>query len=263
MAANTVTRNGPAISSAASRCWFRGKKLLHLISLMPIVSPPFAVATAASIAPQVAIALPEARVLALPETLDGGLAPSGIGRMASLIARADALLLKGDADGAAAHLEVAAGFLLPFAPEEAASMRHAGAGRLFDDGHRMGVAAEALEEAVHLVMHHGVARDAIVEIRLLGGGRQLSVEQQVAGLEEVAVLGELIDRVAAIEQDALVAVDIGDLRLGCCGRGKAGIVGEHPGLAIELGDVDDARADGAFFYRQFHGLVVDCECAGV
>ena len=68
-----------------------------------------------------------------------------------------------------------------------------------------------VEEAVHLLVHHGVARDAVVEIGLLRRGRQLAVEQQVAGLEEVAVLGELLDRIAAIEQDALVAVDIGDL----------------------------------------------------
>ena len=80
------------------------------------------------------------------------------------------------------------------------------------DRHRMRVAAEALEEPRHLLVHHGVARDAIVEIGLLRGGRQLAVEQQVAGLEEVAVLGELLDRIAAIEQHALVAVDIGDLR---------------------------------------------------
>ena len=53
-------------------------------------------------------------------------------------ARADALLLKGDADGAAAHFETAAGFLLPFAPLEAASVRHAGAGRLYDEGLRLG-----------------------------------------------------------------------------------------------------------------------------
>ena len=113
------------------------------------------------------------------------------------------------------------------------------------DRHRMGVAAEALEEAAHLLVHHRVMGHAIVEIGLLRGGRQLAVEQQVAGLEEVAVLGELLDRVAAIEQDAFVAVDIGDLGLAAAGRGEAGIVGEHPGLAVELADVDDVRADRA------------------
>ena len=129
------------------------------------------------------------------------------------------------------------------------------------DRHRMGVAAKALEEAVHLVVHHRVARDPVVEIRLLGRGRQLAVEQEIAGLEEVAMLGELLDRVAAIEQDALVAVDIGDLRLAGGGRGEAGIVGEHPGLGVELRDVDDARADRPVLHRELELLVVDDEGA--
>ena len=109
----------------------------------------------------------------------------------------------------------------------------------------MGVAAEALEEPAHLLVHHRVVGDAVVEVGLLRRGRQLAVEQQIADLEEVAVLGELLDRIAAIEQHALVAVDIGDLRLAARRRGEAGIVGEHPGLAVELGDVDDVGADGA------------------
>ena len=65
--------------------------------------------------------------------------PVEVRRQAGLrAARADALLLKGDADGAAAQFEAAAGLLLPFAPEEAASVRHTGAGRLYDDGLRVG-----------------------------------------------------------------------------------------------------------------------------
>ena len=125
--------------------------------------------------------------------------------------------------------------------------------------HRMRVAAEALEEPAHLLVHHGVAGDAVVEIGLLGRGRQFAVEQQVAGLEEVAVLGELLDRIAAIEQDALVAVDIGDLGFAARGRGEARIVGEHAGLAVELADVDDARADRAGYDRQIDSLVADRE----
>ena len=81
--------------------------------------------------------------------------------------------------------------------------------------HRMSVAPEPVEEAVHLVVHHRVARDAIVEIRLLRGGRQLAVQKQVAGLEEIAVLGELVDRVPPVEEHALVAVNVGDLQIRC------------------------------------------------
>ena len=49
-----------------------------------------------------------------------------------------------------------------------------------------------------------------VELRLR---RQLAVDQQVRDLEVGRLLGELLDRVAAVLEDALVAVDEGDRRL--------------------------------------------------
>ena len=63
--------------------------------------------------------------------------------------------------------------------------------------HWMSVAAETVKETVHLVVNHGVARDAVVEVGLLRGGRQLAIEQEVTGLEEIAVLGEIgaVDRI--------------------------------------------------------------------
>ena len=109
----------------------------------------------------------------------------------------------------------------------------------------MGVAAETLEEPGHLLVNHGVMDHAAVEVGLLRLGRQFAVEQQVAGFEEVAFFGQLLDRIAAVFQDAGVAVDIGDLGLAASGRGEAGVVGEHSGLGVELGDVDDVRPDGA------------------
>ena len=123
--------------------------------------------------------------------------------------------------------------------------------------HWMRVAAEALEEAAHLLMHHGVARDAVVEVGFLRWRRQFAIEQQVTGLEEVAVLGELLDRIAAIEQDAFIAVDVGDLGFTARGRGEAGIVSEHAALAIKLGDVEHVRADRALVDREVPVLVSD------
>ena len=124
-------------------------------------------------------------------------------------------------------------------------------------GHRMGVAAEALEEPGHLLVHHGVMDHALVEILLLRLGRQFAVEQEVAGLEKVAVFRQLLDRVTAVFQNAGVAVDVSDLGLATSGRGKAGVVGEHPGLGVKLGDVDDVRPGGAVQNGKIVGLVAN------
>ncbi|MNE54863.1 hypothetical protein D3C80_1496760 [compost metagenome] len=53
------------------------------------------------------------------------------------------------------------------------------------DRHRMGVAAEAFEEAVELGVQHGVPRDALLEFFIFGGVGQLAVQQQVADFQEV------------------------------------------------------------------------------
>ena len=127
----------------------------------------------------------------------------------------------------------------------------------------MGVAAEALKEPAHLLVDHRVMDHAVVEILLLRGGRQFAVKQQVAGLEEVAVLGQIFDRIAAIEQDAFVAVDIGDLGLAACGRGKARVVGEDAGLAVKLADVHHFGTDRSLVERERLVLVAECQLAGL
>jgi hypothetical protein len=77
--------------------------------------------------------------------------------------------------------------------------------------HRMGVAPEATIELAELLVDHRVVSDVLDEFFLLRLVRQLALHQQVAAFHEVALLGELGDVVAAIEQDAFVAVDVGDL----------------------------------------------------
>ena len=108
--------------------------------------------------------------------------------------------------------------------------------------HGMGIAAETGEEAVHLLVHHCVVRHAIVEIFLLGLGWQFAVKQQIAGLQKIAVLGQLLNRITPVEKNAFIAVDIGDLGFAACGGSEAGVVGEHPGVFVKRGDVDDIRA---------------------
>ena len=112
-------------------------------------------------------------------------------------------------------------------------------------GHRMRIAAETGVEARELLVHHRVVHDdlhELVELRLV---RQLAVQDEVGDFEESARLRELLDRVAPIEQDALVAVDEGDVRAAARGRHEAGVVGEHAGLRVERAHVDHLRAHRA------------------
>ena len=93
-------------------------------------------------------------------------------------------------------------------------------------GHRMSVTAETLVELDHLLMDRHVPSDGKLETLFLSDVRQFAVFQQMGHLEKVALFGELLDRVTAIEELALVTVEEGDLRLATRGRLEARIVGK-------------------------------------
>ena len=111
--------------------------------------------------------------------------------------------------------------------------------------HRMRVAAEPAHEELHLLVHHRVMRHDADEILLLHRVGQLAVEQQVAHLEKVVCDSELLDRIAAIQELAFVAVDVRDRRVARGGRQKPRIVGELAGLPVQASDVDHVRSDRA------------------
>ena len=118
------------------------------------------------------------------------------------------------------------------------------------DGHGVCVAAEATQEELHLLVDHGVVGHELGEVGLLGRVGQLTVQQQVAGFHEVAVGGQLLDGVTAVQQLTLVTVDVGDGGLARRGGQKARVVGEHAGLGVQLADVDDIRANRALVHRE-------------
>ena len=76
--------------------------------------------------------------------------------------------------------------------------------------HRMGVAAEPVIERPKLLMQHRVQGHALLELRRLRLGRQLAVQQQVEDFQKVGLLGQLLDRISAIQQDTLVPIYISD-----------------------------------------------------
>ena len=80
----------------------------------------------------------------------------------------------------------------------------------------MRVVAEAAVELDQRLVHERVPPDLALEARLLARVGQLAVEEQEGGVEEVAARGHFFDRVAAVQEDPLGAVDEGD------GRGAGG-----------------------------------------
>ena len=76
--------------------------------------------------------------------------------------------------------------------------------------HRVRVVAEALHERLDVLVHERVVGDLVHPRVVLVLGGQLAVDEQVGHLEEVRLLRQLLDRVAAVLEDPLVAVDEGD-----------------------------------------------------
>ena len=76
--------------------------------------------------------------------------------------------------------------------------------------HRVRVVAESVHESLDVLVHERVVGDLVHPgvVLLLGG--ELALDQEIGHLEEVGLLRELLDRVAAVLEDALVAVDVGD-----------------------------------------------------
>ena len=142
-----------------------------------------------------------------------------------------------------------------------------GGDRAGEDGHRVGVRGERADERLEVVVQVGVPLDALDPGGELGRPRELTVGEQVGDLEEGRVLGELVDRVAAVEQHALVAVDVGDGRLARGGVHEAGVDRDRAGL-LEEGRHDDAVvAHRGGHHREPEGTVADVQlrgrCAGL
>ena len=112
------------------------------------------------------------------------------------------------------------------------------------DGHRVGVATEAVEKGLQLFVNHGVVLDGADELGFLLCGRQFAVQQQISGFKVVRVFGQLFDRVAAVQQDTVVTINIGDLRLAGRGRHEARVKCE-PARGREASHIDYIGTHGA------------------
>ena len=107
----------------------------------------------------------------------------------------------------------------------------------------MCVVAEALDEALGVLVDQGMGRDVVLPHHEVRAGGQLALDDQVGGLEEGALLGELLDRVAAVPEDAAPAVDVADPALAGGGVGERGVIA-HQAERREVGRADRTVLDG-------------------
>ncbi len=121
------------------------------------------------------------------------------------------------------------------------------------DSHRMRIAAEAVEERLQLLVNDGVVLDGVDELGFLLDGGQLAIEQQVAGFQVVGFLGQLLDRIATMQQDALVTVDVGDLGFARGGGHEARIEGEVTRGGPQASYIYNVRPYGTGINGQFDG----------
>ena len=82
-----------------------------------------------------------------------------------------------------------------------------------EHAHRVRVGREPVEQSLDALGRHLVRLDHVRPARELCSRGQLAVQQQVRGFEVRARLGELLDRIAAVAQDAAIAVDERDAAL--------------------------------------------------
>src|SRR5262249_30665897 len=108
--------------------------------------------------------------------------------------------------------------------------------------HRVRVVAEAVEELRHVRVHVRVDANLLLPRLELRARRQLALEQEPRRLEEARMLGELLDRVAAVAEDARGAVAIGDAAPGR-GRVEEGRVVRHEPELAKVRGADRAVGD--------------------
>ena len=127
------------------------------------------------------------------------------------------------------------------------------------DGHRMGILGEAADQRVDRRIHIGFGGQLVGEGLQLLGARTLAVDQQVGHFDVARLFRELLDGIAAIQQHALVTVDIGDGGLAAGGGGEAGVVREETGFLGQLRDIDAIVAERGFDDWQNNRLVAGVE----
>jgi hypothetical protein len=126
--------------------------------------------------------------------------------------------------------------------------------------HGMGIVAEPFQELDDVGVDVGVVGDLVhplVQFLLAG---QLAFTEQPGHFQEAGLVRQLLDRVAAIAEDSLVAVDEGDRAAAGGGIHERRVIGHEPEVLLRRLDLAKVhRLDGAFrdgYLVGFAGAIV-------
>ena len=130
-------------------------------------------------------------------------------------------------------------------------------------GHRVAGLGQAAEQLLQVLVQHRVVRHLVGELLQLGGRGQLLVQQEPHDLDEVALLRQLLDRVAGVPQYALLPIQERDLALARTRVAKARVVGDGAGLGAQLANIERDFAFAADHHRQVEFLIPEGELGGL
>src|SRR5919107_4057707 len=106
----------------------------------------------------------------------------------------------------------------------------------------MGIMMKAVYVFFYILVNDGMNSNVANPIRELGFAGQFTIENQVSSFQVSALLRQLFNRIAAIAQNTLIAINIGDLALAGRGIHKTRIVADQPIIV------------GNFYLKQIGGL---------
>ena len=119
----------------------------------------------------------------------------------------------------------------------------------------------AFKELLHVFVNQAVMGQFRLEIGELLQIRQMPIDEQVADLDEIGP-NHLFDRISAIQENAFLAVDKGNLTLARAGVAVAVVHGDGAGVRPQLGDVDGYFSNRSIHQGKFGFFSIDCELRG-
>ena len=108
----------------------------------------------------------------------------------------------------------------------------------------MGIRLKPLVKVFDLFMHKHLLDYFLLEDLELSLVWKVAVEQQEARLQEGAVLRELVDGVASVQELTLLTIDVSDGGDAACSGGETGVISEKTCFLEELRTTEGVRADG-------------------